>query len=100
MDLRKFSSFPDVFQAAISKLSNNFVGDLCFASREAEKKAMLKEDRVEQCKQGQYVSDRRGTFWEPPSPYYNWSTGVYRKGCSRPLDLDNEPKMVRVWLTE
>ena len=91
--LRKFSSFPHVFEAAISKLSNNFVVDLCMASRDAEKKAMLKEDRVEQCKQGryylEYMSDRKGTFWEPPTPYYNLGN-----------DLDKLPKMVRVWLTE
>ena len=70
--LRKFSSFPHVFEAAISKLSNNFVVDLCMASRDAENKAMLKEDRVEQCKQGryyvEYMSDRSQTFWELPSP--------------------------------
>ena len=104
MDLRKFNSLPDVFEAAISKLSNNFVVDLCIASRDAEAKAMLKEDRVEQCKQGryylEYMTDRARTYWEPPSPYYDGLVCHKHKGWFRPDADDNEPKMVRKWLTE
>ena len=40
MDLRKFSSFPDVFKSAMSKLSSEFLLDLRIASREAENKAI------------------------------------------------------------
>ena len=46
-DLRKFSLSLDVFKAAISKLSADFLADLRVCSLEAENTAMLKEDRVE-----------------------------------------------------
>ena len=103
-DLRKFGSFPEVFHAATRKLSSEFLQDLCIASREAESKAMLKEDRVEQCKQGryylEYMTDRARTYWEPPSPYYDGLVCHKHKGWFRPDADDNEPKMVRKWLTE
>ena len=48
-DLRKFStSRSDVFRAAASRLSAEFLKDLHVCSWEAEQKAMLKEDLVEQ----------------------------------------------------
>ena len=58
MDLRKFSSSSraDVFEACVSKLSTGFLQDLTVCSREAEQRAMLKEDLVEQEKQGRYYN--------------------------------------------
>jgi hypothetical protein len=76
MDLRKFSSCPDVLQTALSKLSQDFVADLRVCSLEAERKAMLKEDIVEQAAQERYYLQYR----EP---------SLVRGG----------PKMARVWLT-
>ena len=53
-DLRKFSVSLDVFQFSIGKLSADFLADLRICSLEAEKTAMLKEDRVEQCNQDRF----------------------------------------------
>ncbi len=87
MDLRKFSPFPDVFRSAISKLSEDFLSDLRVCSVQAENMAMLKEDRVEQCKQGRWYLE-----WLRPAAYDCWP--------NREPKLLREPKMYRVWLTE
>ena len=60
MDLRTFSTTRvDVFQAAISRLSTDFLDDLRVCSLEAERHGMFKEDLVEQDARGRYFIPER-----------------------------------------